>query len=128
MLVDHSVLRESRGDEHEERMTIGAAARALSKLARISKITLFAITVLVVPASALAAPRAAPTLAAPRGDSRGWANPRALELAKEAIEAKKEGNTQLCVEKDQASLALEDHPYVKLHLASCLSASDASSA
>ena len=43
-----------------------------------------------------------------------------LELAKEAIEAKREGKIQLCIEKDQASLALEDHPYVKLHLASCL--------
>lgn len=64
--------------------------------------------------------RAAPPRAAPAADSRGWSNPRALELAKEAIEAKKSGNTQLCVEKDQASLALEDHPYVKLHLASCL--------
>jgi hypothetical protein len=78
-----------------------------------------AITSLIVPVSALAAPR---TGGAPApADNRGWANPRALELAKEAIEAKKEGNTQLCVEKDQASLALEDHPYVKLHLASCLS-------
>ena len=52
----------------------------------------------------------------------GWTNPRALELAKEAIEAKKAGNTQLCVEKDQASLALEEHPYVKLHLSACLAA------
>src|SRR4029079_1855867 len=66
---------------------------------------------------------AAPRVPAPSPtENRGWSNPRALELAKEAIEAKKEGNTQLCVEKDQASLALEDHPYVKLHLASCLSA------
>ncbi len=55
--------------------------------------------------------------------ARGWANPRALELAKAAIEAKKANNLELCVEKDQASLALEDHAYVKLHLASCLSAS-----
>jgi hypothetical protein len=81
---------------------------------------LIAIAGIVAPSRALAAPqpRAAPAAAEA---NRGWSNPRALELAKEAIEAKKEGNTQLCVEKDQASLQLEDHPYVKLHLASCLS-------
>lgn len=78
---------------------------------------LVALGCLLAPSVALAAP---PRGAAPAADSRGWSNPRALELAKEAIEAKKAGNTQLCVEKDQASLALEDHPYVKLHLASCL--------
>lgn len=93
-------------------MTDRTAARAHQELARIFVVSLIAITFVLAPASALAAPP---------GDSRGWSNPRALELAKEAIEAKKEGNTQLCVEKDQASLALEDHPYVKLHLASCLS-------
>jgi hypothetical protein len=76
-----------------------------------------ALAIVLVPAAALAKP----TAAAP-SDNRGWSNPRALELAKEAIEAKKAGNAQLCVEKDQASLQLEDHPYVKLHLASCLSA------
>ena len=107
-----------------------AAARALTRLARIfSEVggrvqvafagVLASVLVLALGSgSALAAPRGT---AAP-ADNRGWSNPRALELAKEAIEAKKEGNTQLCVEKDQASLALEDHPYVKLHLASCLSA------
>ena len=83
-------------------------------------IVLTAIALVIVPAASHAAPpRGRP--AAP--EPRGWSNPRALELAKEAIEAKKEGKTQLCIEKDQASLALEDHPYVKLHLASCLQAS-----
>ena len=72
-----------------------------------------AVSGVLVPVTSLAAPT----------EPRGWANPRALELAKEAIDAKKSGNIQLCVEKDQASLALEDHPYVKLHLASCLQAS-----
>lgn len=71
-----------------------------------------ALVTVIVPASSHAAPRA----------ERGWSNPRALELAKEAVEAKKADNAQLCVEKDQASLALEDHPYVKLHLAGCLAA------
>ncbi|MBX3188801.1 MAG: DUF3570 domain-containing protein [Labilithrix sp.] len=88
---------------------------------------LIALASAIGPVSALAAPRG--PLAAPRRPiaptpepSRGWSNPRALELAKEAIEAKKAGDAQLCVEKDQASLALEDHPYVKLHLSSCLAA------
>jgi len=82
---------------------------------------LIAIAVVLAPATSHAAPRPKPGgHTAP--EPRGWANPRALELAKEAIEAKKEGKTQLCIEKDQASLALEDHPYVKLHLASCLQA------
>jgi hypothetical protein len=84
---------------------------------------LIALVSVITTAVATAAPRVVAKPAAPSSpaDNRGWSNPRALELAKEAIEAKKEGNTQLCVEKDQASLALEDHPYVKLHLASCLS-------
>lgn len=53
---------------------------------------------------------------------RGWQNPRALELAKEGIAAKKAGDYQACIEKDIASLALEEHPYVRLHLSSCYSA------
>jgi hypothetical protein len=64
------------------------------------------------------------TLAAPRtvNGMRGWSDPRAFELAREAIVAKKDGDLQLCVAKDQASLAVEDHPYVKLHLSACLGA------
>lgn len=59
---------------------------------------------------------------APAGSptSRGWSNPKALELAKEGIEAKKNGDLPLCVRKDEASLAIEDHPYVRLHISSCL--------
>lgn len=59
---------------------------------------------------------------ADRRAARGWNNPQALDLAKEAIAAKRAGNLPLCVRKDQASLAFEDHPYVKLHLASCVAA------
>jgi hypothetical protein len=51
---------------------------------------------------------------------RAWSNPVAFDLAKEAIEAKKSGDARLCVQKDKASLALEEHPYVKLHLSACL--------
>ncbi|MBA3376568.1 MAG: hypothetical protein H0U00_12300, partial [Actinobacteria bacterium] len=95
------------------------APSRLPDSARLTWIFSIAASLLIVIAGVLT-PAAA--LAAPASDThRGWSNPRALELAKEAIEAKKEGNTQLCVEKDQASLQLEDHPYVKLHLASCLS-------
>jgi hypothetical protein len=83
----------------------------MTDLARLLAVAVVLVAALLAPRTALAKP-----------DTRGWSNPRALELAKEAIEAKKAGNAQLCVEKDQASLQLEDHPYVKLHLASCLSA------
>ncbi len=73
--------------------------------------------IIFVVACALLSP--APALAQ---GGRGWQNPRALELAKEAIAAKKAGNYQACIEKDVASLALEEHPYVRLHLSSCYSA------
>ncbi len=68
-------------------------------------------------------PSPAPTPApAPEKErpSRGWSNPKALELAKEGIEAKKSGDLTRCIQKDQASLVLEEHPYVRLHLSSCL--------
>lgn len=54
--------------------------------------------------------------------NNGWDNPDALALAKEAIAAKKSGDLQGCIAKDLASLALEDHPYVRLHIASCYQA------
>lgn len=101
-----------------ERARAQPMRRALTRLVRMV-VWSIALAGVMLPAFAQAAPRARPSEG---GDNRGWSNPRALELAKEAIEAKKAGNAQLCVEKDQASLALEDHPYVKLHLASCLSA------
>ncbi len=57
---------------------------------------------------------------APAPPFRGWTNPQALQLAKEAVEAKKAGDIPGCLAKDQASLTLEDHPYVRLHVSSCL--------
>ncbi len=64
----------------------------------------------------------APALAlAQTRSTRTWTNPKARELAREGIEAKKAGDVQLCIQKDQASLALEEHPYVRLHLSTCLS-------
>ena len=64
-----------------------------------------------------------PAAAPPAAPSRGWSNPRALELAKEGIEAKRAGDLLLCLQKDRSSLALEDHPYIRLHISSCLAAS-----
>jgi hypothetical protein len=49
----------------------------------------------------------------------GWTEPRAIELAKEAILAKKEGRFHDCAASDRASLEIEEHPYVRLHLAGC---------
>ena|SRR5688572_9839948 len=74
----------------------------------------FSITLLALLALLFVTDRAS---AAP---SRGWANKDALDLAKQAIEAKKNGDAKTCVLRDQQSLALEDHPYVKLHLSACL--------
>lgn len=70
------------------------------------------------PTPAPSAPPPAP--AASSEGPRGWSSPEALELAKAGIEAKKSGDLSLCVKKDQASLLLEDHPYVRLHISSCL--------
>lgn len=65
-----------------------------------------------------------PALAAPRARrvSRDWTNEEAKALALQGVEAKKNNDLPLCIKKDQASLAIEDHPYVKLHLSSCLMA------
>src|SRR5262249_3743028 len=52
--------------------------------------------------------------------ARGWQNHQAFELAKEGIEAHQKGDDVLCVARDQASLAIEEHPYVRLHLSACL--------
>lgn len=54
---------------------------------------------------------------------RAWKNKNAFELAKKAIEAHEAGDEALCIQKDQASLAVEEHPLVRLHLATCLAAS-----
>src|SRR4051812_78024 len=77
-------------------------ASLLRRMSWVWTMALIAIAIVIVPSAADAAPRTKPA-GPPPTEPRGWANPRALELAKEAIEAKKEGKTQLCVEKDQAS-------------------------
>ncbi len=85
-----------------------------------------AVLVVLLGASELhAAPKstARPAPAAPAAASkvsRDWTVPEAKALALEGVEAKKNNDPALCIKKDQASLALEDHPYVKLHLAACL--------
>jgi hypothetical protein len=61
-------------------------------------------------------------LPSPSPPSRGWTSHQALELAKEGIDAHQRGDEQLCVARDQASLAVEEHPWVRLHLATCLAA------
>lgn len=49
----------------------------------------------------------------------GWKNADAFRLAMEATEAKEQSDYKACVEKDLASLALEDQPRTRLHLSSC---------
>jgi hypothetical protein len=81
------------------------------------------IALLALGRTASAQKRAAPLAAAAPGASRyAWTNPKARELAREGVDAKKAGDMQLCVQKDQASLALEEHPFVRLHVSSCLGA------
>lgn len=80
---------------------------------------LVGLAVCFVQSSAFAQ-RGRPAAPAPASSpARGWSNPDALALAKEGIEAKKNGDLATCIAKDQASLALEEHPYVKLHISSC---------
>lgn len=50
----------------------------------------------------------------------GWRNAEAFRLAMEATDAKEANDYPLCVEKDEASLKLEDQPRTHLHLSSCL--------
>lgn len=49
----------------------------------------------------------------------GWANKQAFDLAKAAIQAEAAGNFAECIEKDKASLTLEEQYRARLHLASC---------
>ena len=109
-------------------MRLGFAARMRVRSTTIvSWLTVLLALVMNLPAEAAPqvaqrrgpapAPSPAPPAAAP---SRGWNNPKALELAREGIDAKKNGDLQLCLDKDRASLAIEDHPYVRLHISSCL--------
>lgn len=109
----------------------GARARAARLIAAarvIAVARLLATAIGLLVASFAAEGRAAPggrapaAAPAPSPPDRGWSNERAFELAREGIDARKAGDAQLCIEKDRASLALEDHPYVKLHLAGCLAA------
>ncbi len=86
----------------------GCGERVIPRARSFSIILLAVLALLFVTDRASAAP------------SRGWSNKDALELAKQAIEAKKNGDAKTCVLRDQQSLALEDHPYVKLHLSACL--------
>lgn len=67
-----------------------------------------------------AAPRAAAQVHRPSG--RGWSNPQAFALAREGIDARSSGDAARCVLLDQESLSLEEHPWVRLHLATCLAA------
>jgi hypothetical protein len=90
----------------------GRATRRSAKTA----IAWLAVLAVTLPSASVEAQRRSPA------GARAWSNPKALELAKEAIAARKAGELQLCVQKDQQSLALENHPYVRLHLSSCLAA------
>ena len=49
----------------------------------------------------------------------GWKSAEAFKLAMEATEAKEQEDYKLCLEKDNASLKLEDQPRTRLHLSSC---------
>lgn len=49
----------------------------------------------------------------------GWANKQAFDLAKAAIQAEAAGNLAECIEKDKASLTLEEQYRARLHLAGC---------
>jgi hypothetical protein len=93
---------------------IDGTGRLLRRSARIVSAWLMVLAFVCGSGAAFAqrtaVPRAAPA----------WTKPSALKLAQEAIDAKRAGNMQRCVEKAQASLAIEEHPYVRLHLSSCL--------
>lgn len=67
------------------------------------------------PAPATPAPAAAPVGILPDG----WKSGEAFQLAMQATEAKEQGDYKLCVEKDLASLKLENQPRTRLHLSSC---------
>ena len=49
----------------------------------------------------------------------GWANPEAFELASAAVAADQVGKLDICIQKNQASLKLEEQPRTRLHLSSC---------
>src|SRR4051812_30056607 len=82
-------------DAHSDGSRVDGGGRlcalTVRRMSWLWSMALIAIAVVIVPATSQAAPHAKPGTgggAAPV-EPRGWANPRALELAKEAIEAKK---------------------------------------
>ncbi len=93
-------------------------ARALG----IALVALVATTTLVARAQPAKKNPPKPSATAPPPPTRGWQNHQALELAKEGIDAHQRGDETLCVARDLASLAVEEHPWVRLHLATCLAA------
>lgn len=62
---------------------------------------------------------AAPAPAAAGGKIPGWNSPEAFALAGEALKAGLAGNYDECIEKDNASLKIEEQPGTRLHLSSC---------
>lgn len=49
----------------------------------------------------------------------GWTSKEAFKLALEGLKADQAGNLELCIQKDQESLKLDEQPRTRLHLASC---------
>ena len=60
--------------------------------------------------------------AGPRAFAQGQplANAEAMQLARDAVSAGREGQWDACIAKDRASLELEDNARTRLHLAACL--------
>jgi hypothetical protein len=94
-----------------------------SRSATIGAAWLTIVAGAIMPASTYAQPpkRGSSASGASSG-ARGWSNHAAFELAKEAIGAHASRHEALCAEKARASLAIEEHPLVRLHLAVCLGA------
>ncbi|MFO0677787.1 MAG: DUF3570 domain-containing protein [Polyangiaceae bacterium] len=55
----------------------------------------------------------------PPGRFSGWSNEKAFQAASAALAADYAGKLDECIEKDKESLALEEQPRTRLHLASC---------
>ncbi len=70
-----------------------------------------------------APPSGAAATPAPPRQIAGWQNPEAFELASGAVAADQIGRLDECIEKNKASLKLEEQPRTRLHLASCESRS-----
>jgi hypothetical protein len=75
-----------------------------------------------LPANATASMKAAfdeARKAIPKQSIAGWQNREAYELAAEAAVAATAGDLAACLEKDRASLLLEEQPGTRLHLSFC---------